>query len=223
MCSPDLLQAQKNALGLAPDFSYFDNKTWDRLQDTYQQTFDTLKHKHPYLHYLPGISLAYERQLAEYIYVQPFLQYQRATTSSSNDGNVLKLKVQFLSAGANLNWYPAKMAHGQKKSMLNPFYVRVSLGATYALNSIQLNGKAVYDDSTHTERNANLAIFADAGFGYDLHFGRLVVQPFIGARLYPGMYMQSMGYFIDASKQYDQEDTGFGWAARIQVSLLYLF
>lgn len=215
--------SQKNALGLSPEYSYFQNKTWNHLEDTYHQVFDTIQHRHPYLHHLPGINLVYERELAEYLYVQPFAQYQRATTTSTNNSIALKLKVQFLSAGANLNWYPVKMAKGQNKSVLNPFYLRLALGATYSLNSITLGGKVAYDDSTQSARSSNLSIFVEAGMGYDLHFGRLVVQPFIGARAYPSMYMQSMEYFIDASRRYDQQDTGLGWAVSVKVSLLYLF
>jgi hypothetical protein len=215
--------AQKNAIGLSAGYSYFQNNTWNKLEDTYHAVFDTVQHKHPYLHHLPGIGLVYERRLAEYLYVQPFAQYQRATTVSTNNSIALKLKVQFLSAGANINWYPFKMALGQKKSVFNPFYFRLALGASYLLNTITLDGKVAYDDSTQNSRASNLAIFAEAGLGYDLHFGRLVVQPFLGFRAYPGMYMQSMTYFIDATRRYDQEDTGFGWAASAKVSLLYLF
>jgi len=216
--------AQKNALGISVLYGSFQNKTWNALQDVYHQTFDTLQDKHPYIQHLPGASLVYERQLAEYLYVQPFAQYQYTQTASGNGGKTLQLKAHFLSAGFNLNWYPVKMLKGLKKTAFNPFYLRLSLGAVYSLNSIKLDGRVVYDDSTQSARSLNLGIFAGAGLGYDLHFGkRLVFQPFVGLRLYPNMGMQSMTYFIERMKRYDLADTGLARELTIQAAFLYLF
>lgn len=223
-CWSFISSAQKNALGFTLGYGYFENKTWNALQDTYHQTLDTIQNKHPYLHHLPTAGLVYERQLAEYLYVQPFAQYQYVQTVSRNSSITLKLKAHFVSGGVHLNWYPIKMAKGLKKTALNPLYLRLMLGTSYSFNSITRDNLVVYDDSTKNARSVNLSIFAGAGLGYDLHFGkRLVFQPFAGIRFYPNMGMQSMSYFIDSIKRYDQEDAGLARELMIQAAFLYLF
>lgn len=224
MSCPAVVQAQKNALGISVLYGNFTNSAWDGLQDIYHATFDTIAQKHPYLRHLPGAGLTYERQLTEYLYAQPFAQYQYARTQSTNGGKTLDLKAQFISAGVGINWYPVKMATGQRKSVMNPLYLRCSIGTSYAINSITLDNKVVYDDSTQSARSVNLTMFAEGGLGYDLHFGsRLVFQPYFGFRLLPAMDMQSMAYFIESIRRYDLEDAGLARELRCQFALFFLF
>lgn len=214
----------QNAIGLSVEYSYLKHKKWETLVSEYNRFFDTVQQKQPDLHHLPGACLVYERKMSEYFYVQPYLQYQQAQTISSNSGKTLALKARVFGAGANINWYPVKMVAGRKKTVFNPLYLRIGIGVSYLRNNITLDNQPAYKDPANSGRSANLAVLAESGLGYDLHFGkRLVFQSFFGARLYPVMGMQSMEYFILKMKRYDLEDVGFAMAYKAQFTLLFLF
>jgi hypothetical protein len=212
----------QNAFGFSIGYGQIKPAEWNKFLDFYNSG-DTVISKHPNLKHVPCASLIYERQIADYFYVQGQLNFNYTSTSSKQNGD---LKWEIMGFGANLavNFYPFKLIKGTSKTALNPLLIQVACGANYYQKTLTLNGTNVIAPETSGFSSKNIAVVAGCGLGYDLHFGkRIVLQTVFDFKYINAIDMPELSYFV---KDYEIKGLSTTTSATIiggKVSLLFLF
>lgn len=223
VCNSSYSQKGSNGLGFFLGYERFNCPSWNEVMDHYGKA-DTVTKKFDDIRHYPYAGLHYERKFTEFLYFQVATHFSSTKVKSTSIGGSTIITSQFFGAGINCNWYPVKMLKGMKVTILNPMFLQLGFGASYMRSELNFEGKAVYAEDKKRYSYNQYPLSANAGLGYDLHFGkRFIFQTLLHGRFYPFIELPELNHLVPLVELYGYRTEGLAYSYGLKFSFLYLF